>query len=93
VSRFWLSYNQSGRLLGVLILDSSSLMEARMQASVDRIDQGAAFKKGYPLDQVAADLVPVTAIGRMLDPVEVEKLIKRFEAGTLRKRLRRPNCG
>jgi hypothetical protein len=55
VSRFWLAYKQSGRLLGVVILDSSSLSSARMLASVERIDQGAAFGKGYRPDKGAAD--------------------------------------
>jgi hypothetical protein len=41
MARFCLIYKQSGRPFGVLILDSSSLKEARMRAAVDRIDQGA----------------------------------------------------
>jgi hypothetical protein len=80
VSRFWLAYKQSGRLLGVVILDSSSLSSARMLASVERIDQGAAFGKGYRLDKGAADFVPVTAIGRMLSPDEAGE-IRRIERG------------
>jgi hypothetical protein len=87
VSRFWLTYKQSGRPLGVLILDSSSLMEARMRATVDRIDRGAAFARGYRIDKEAAVLVPPMAIGHMLDPVEAGELIRWLAAGT---RIRRP---
>jgi hypothetical protein len=86
VSRFWLTYNQSGRPRGVIILDSSSLQDARMRASVDRIDHGTAFAKGYRLAKDAADLVPGKAIGRMLDPAEVAKLITRFASGSRRRR-------
>lgn len=88
MSRFWLTYKQSGRPLGVLILDSSSLMEARMRATVDRIDRGAAFARGYRIDKEAAVLVPPTAIGHMLDPVEAGELIRWLAAGTrMRRRL------
>jgi hypothetical protein len=81
VPRFWLTYKQFGRPLGVIILDSSSLADARMRATLDRIDGGAAFARGYRLDKGAAELVPAVALGRMMDPVDADKLIKQL-AGT-----------
>ena len=86
VSRFWLTYNQFGRPLGVLVLDSSSLMEARMRATLDRIDRGAAFVRGYRLDKEAAHLVPAVALGRMLDPVESGELFTRLAEKTQKRR-------
>jgi hypothetical protein len=86
MSRFWLTYNQSGRLRGVIILDSTSLTEARMRTSVDRTDLGCAFARGYRLAKEAADLVPAKAIGRMLDPAEVDELLTRLSSGSRRRR-------
>jgi hypothetical protein len=80
VSRFWLTYcDRFGRLLGVVIQDSYTLLLARFRASVAEIDQGAAFCEGHELDAATAKLVPERAIGRMLDPVEAGELIRKIE--------------
>ena len=83
MSRFWLAYcNPSGRLLGVVILDSPDIIQARTRAAVEGIDQGAStFCEGHELDEAAASLVPETAIGRMLKPGEAVKVIRRMERG------------
>jgi hypothetical protein len=80
VSRFWLTYcNPKGRLLGVVIQDSYSLLLARIRAAAAEIDQGAQFCKGHKLDEATAALVPPEAIGRMLKPHEAAKLLRKIE--------------
>jgi len=79
VSRYWLTYNQHGRLLGAVIMDSSSLMNARMRTALNRIDRGAEFAEGHKLDETTAVLVPATAIGRLLAPQEAYELLDQLE--------------
>ena len=58
MARFWLTRNRSGRLLGVVIADASSIIGARVRAGLDQLDQGADFAEGYELDEAASANVP-----------------------------------
>jgi hypothetical protein len=80
VSRFWLTYyDPHRRLLGVLIVDSSGLINARFHAAVERLDQGASLCDGHELDDASAALVPPDAMGRMLSLEEAGNVIRQIE--------------
>jgi hypothetical protein len=82
MSRIWFTYcDLSGRLLGVLILDSPSLLKARERAAVLGTSAGSPYCEGYELDRESADLIPIEVIGRMLKPEEVRNLIRKLERG------------
>jgi hypothetical protein len=81
VSRFWLTYQTAGRLFGVVILDSTSLVDARNHAADYQIDLGAQFANGSKLVADLAALVPPTALGRMLKPEEAFELLRQFDQG------------
>jgi hypothetical protein len=84
VSRFWLTYRRKygSRLLGVIIIDSTSIVQARMDAAADGTDEGREFVEGIEMELAHATLVPNTAIGRMLKVDEAEKLLQLIERQT-----------
>jgi hypothetical protein len=76
---WWFSYcDHCGRLLGALILESSSLVRARNRAAVEGTEHGAQYCEGYELDRESANMIPAEAIGRMLDREEVRQLVQRL---------------
>jgi hypothetical protein len=78
VSRFWLTYNRSAA--SSADHHGFGLTDRRAHAaSLEGIDQHAEFVEGHKLDQGATDLVPATAIGRMLSTEEAAWLIRRIE--------------
>jgi hypothetical protein len=80
MAHFWLTYRDGpGRLVGVVITDAPSLIQARIKAAVSGIDGGAPFAKGHLLGAELVALVPPTQIGRMLSGNEAAKLLARFE--------------
>ncbi len=96
MSRFRLTYcKPSGRLVGVVILDSWldswDIIQAGMRAAVMGIDQGGEFCEGHERDEATAALVPADAIGRLLSRDEAAWLIRRArDPETARCPVRRP---
>jgi hypothetical protein len=76
---FWLSYRDAGRLVGVVIVESASLIQARLNAAVGGVDAGATFAEGHELGSDLVVLVAPAQIGRLLSGKEAEKLLARFE--------------
>ena len=52
MSRFWLTYRRKygSRLLGVIIIDSTSIVQARMDAAADGTDEGREFVEGIEME-------------------------------------------
>jgi hypothetical protein len=74
--------NPSGRLVGIVIMDSWDIIQTRMRAAVKGIDQGGEFCDGHELDEASAALVPDAALGRLSSQDEAVKLIRRLDPKT-----------
>ena len=84
-SLFWLCYRRDNRLLGVVILEADTLLEARMFAALDGIDQLSEFSEGYELSTHHAAMVTANLVGRMLSPDEAGRLMAWIESESTRK--------
>src|SRR5438128_130190 len=84
-SLFWLCYRRDNRLLGAVILEAGTLLEARMLAALDGIDQLAEFSEGYELSAHHAAMVTANLVGRMLSPDEASRLMAWIESESTRK--------
>jgi hypothetical protein len=69
--------DRSGRLIGVLIVASLSIVQARTDAAVRGTDQGAKFAEGHELDTAASALISASAVDRMLSPEEAHDYFDR----------------
>jgi hypothetical protein len=74
---FWMTYRDSGRLVGVVIMEAPSLIEAGFKA-IRGVGAGATFADGHELSADQAALVPEGKIGRMLSPDEAERLLAKL---------------
>jgi hypothetical protein len=77
---FWLTYGSAGGLIGVVIMEAPSVLQARMNAAVQSIAAGAPFAEGHELSARLMALVPPTQVGRMLSGAEAGELIRRLDA-------------
>jgi hypothetical protein len=75
VPLFWLNYRHPrGRFAGAVVIESSSLVSARMAAAVYGLNDRLEFASGHELDQESALKVPTDMLGRLLDDRELRKL-------------------
>jgi hypothetical protein len=80
MSYFWLTYGSADGLIGVVIMEASTLIQARMRATAQGIAAaGAPFAGGHELSANLIALVPPTQIGRMMSGTEAMQLIRRLE--------------
>ena len=77
---FWLTYGSAGGLVGVVIMEAPSVLQARMNAAVRTIAAGAPFAEGHELSARLMASVPPTQVGRMLSGAEAGELIRRLDA-------------
>src|ERR1700730_2820004 len=76
---FWMTYRDSGRLVGVVIMEAPSLVRAGRKA-IRVVGAGATFADGHELSADKAALVPTGKIGRMLSAGEAKRLLTKLEA-------------
>jgi hypothetical protein len=75
VPLFWLNYRHPrGRFAGAVVVESSSLVSARMAATVYGLNDRLEFASGHELDLESALKVPTDTLGRLLDDRELRKL-------------------
>jgi hypothetical protein len=75
VPLFWLNYRHPrGRFAGAVVIESSTLVSARMAAAVYGLNHRLEFESGQELDQESALKVPTDMLGRLLDDRELRKL-------------------
>ena len=75
VPLFWLNYRHPrGRFAGAVVIESSTLVSARMAAAVYGLNDRLEFESGLELDQESALKVPTDMLGRLLDDRELRKL-------------------
>jgi hypothetical protein len=74
---FWLTYGKAGQLIGVVIMEAPTLIEARMNTAVEGIiDAGAPFVEGHILSaKLMASILP-SQIGRKMSGAEAAQLIR-----------------
>ena len=84
-SLFWLNYRCGNGTSGVVIVRAGALLEARMVAAIDGVDNSGEFIEGHELN--ASD-APDGTIGRMLPADEAHKLVSWSEAEAFRKNAR-----
>jgi hypothetical protein len=80
MGHFCLTYRDANRLVGVVIIEASSLPRARMNIAMRSVAVGAPFAEGYELSVRQRALVPASQIGRVLSGVEAAELLRRLEA-------------
>ena len=75
---WWLTYWKFTKTQ-VVILKTSSLIQAREIVSMSGLDDGMTFQEGHELDAVRAKLVPAEYIAKMLGRRETEALLRKMD--------------
>jgi hypothetical protein len=86
MSLWWLTYNQHGRLHGVVIVEAASLISACAGVADNAVDKGVSFVEGHELDAERERRIPPGYVGMMLSRKEAEQLLERIEWGDVKRR-------
>jgi hypothetical protein len=73
---YWLVYRHNNQI-SVVIEPGTSLIHARLRASIDGLDQGE-FTEGHELDRKTTKQVPKAMIGCRLSQEEAKRLLAKF---------------
>jgi hypothetical protein len=76
MSLYWLCYQHNNQI-SVVIEPGASLIDARMRASLARLDEGT-FTEGHELDRKTEKQVPKAMIGCRLSQEEAKRLLAKF---------------
>jgi hypothetical protein len=80
ISYFWLTHGSADGLISAVIMQASTLMQARTNATVRGIvAAGAPFAEGHELSARLMASVPPTQVGRMMSGAEAAELLRRLE--------------
>jgi hypothetical protein len=82
---FWLCYRRANKLVGVVIIEASELLHARMLATINGLDKLADFSGGYELSAEHAAMISPRLIGRMISPEEAGGVLAWIESEAARK--------
>lgn len=74
---WWLAYRRDGQIL-ILLIRATSLMHARLLASVTELDAGTVFQEGHELDPPRARRVPKSYVGKPLGQHAASKLLRKL---------------
>jgi len=76
---WWLTYLRSGKMVGVVVIEAPSLIDARMRAALEAVEAGVDFAEGHEIDAARSALVPAEQLERLLSIEEANRLLKRID--------------
>jgi putative SOS response-associated peptidase YedK len=75
VPLFWMKYRRAnGSFAGAMVVESTALVIARMQATVFGLDEGLDFISGYEVGAASSEQIPASMIDRLLDERDLRRL-------------------
>jgi hypothetical protein len=86
MSLWWLSCNRDGRLHGVVIVETASLISACIGVADNALDKCVSFVEGHELDAERERRIPPGYVGMMVSRKEAEQLLERIERGDRKSR-------
>ena len=76
---WWLSFRHGG----VVVIEASSLVHARLLAAQNGLGRASHFVEGQFIDPGRSTPIPPEFVGRMLSPIEARQLVEllKYEPG------------